>query len=178
MVAAEYQKRLAERRAGFAVSDAGHERLGNWRLLLVVVALGLGYWRVWWGVAAVMVGIGWVGVQLGVLGKLRERFGRTVEYYERALDRIEGKWMGRGETGDRYLPEEHLYARDLDLFGRGSLFELICLARTRMGEETLAGWLLGPSSVDVVCTRQVAVDETIKSTQIKLKRKILETVKV
>ena len=159
MVAAEYQKRLAERRAGFAVSDAGHERLGNWRLLLVVAALGLGYWRVWWGVAAVMVGIGWIGVQLGVLGKLRERFGRMVEFYELALDRIEGKWIGRGVTGDRYLPEEHLYARDLDLFGRGSLFELICRARTRMGEETLAGWLLGAAPFAVVCARQVAVDE-------------------
>jgi len=33
-----------------------------------------------------------------------------------------------------------------DLFGRGSLFELLCTVRTRAGEKTLARWLLSPGS--------------------------------
>jgi DNA mismatch repair ATPase MutS len=52
-----------------------------------------------------------------------------------------------------------VYAADLDLFGRGSLFELLSIARTRMGEETLAEWLLAPSAVDQICERHSAVRE-------------------
>ena len=48
------------------------------------------------------------------------------------------------------LNPSHPYARDLDLFGRASVFELLCTARTRAGEETLAQWLLAPASPDEV----------------------------
>jgi hypothetical protein len=43
-----------------------------------------------------------------------------------------------------------MYAGDLDLFGHGGLFELLSTARTPMGEETLAGWLLSPAAVDQI----------------------------
>ncbi len=159
MVAEEYRKRLADRRAGLAGSDGAHERLGNWRLLLVLAALGSAYWRVWWGVGAALFVIGWVSVRLGALDKLRERFKRAAEHYEAALDRIAGKWAGRGVAGDRYAPEEHLYARDLDLFGQGGLFELLCRARTQIGQEKLAQWLLTAAPFGVVTERQAAVAE-------------------
>ena len=47
----------------------------------------------------------------------------------------------------------------LDLFGKGSLFELLCTARTRPGEERLAAYLLSPASVGEVASRQQAVAE-------------------
>ena len=51
------------------------------------------------------------------------------------------------------------YSRDLDLFGVGSLFELLCTARTRAGQETLAYWLLAPASPEVIRGRHAAVAE-------------------
>jgi hypothetical protein len=48
---------------------------------------------------------------------------------------------------------------DLDLFGRGSLFERLCLARTRAGRETLAHWLGGPAPPEEIRARQTAVAE-------------------
>ena len=48
-------------------------------------------------------------------------------------------WAGAGADGARFL-DDHPYARDLDLFGRGSLFQLLNTARTEAGEETLADW--------------------------------------
>jgi hypothetical protein len=74
------------------------------------------------------------------LGKV----SRVAEFYARGLARLEDQWTGTGETGDRFFDAAHPYARDLDLFGKGSLFELLCTARTRAGEETLAQWLLSP----------------------------------
>jgi len=85
------------------------------------------------------------------------RCQRMVTFYERALARIEDRWSGIGEPGDRFLDPAHPYARDLDLFGQGSLFQLLCTARTRAGEETLARWLLHSAPPEEVLARQGAV---------------------
>src|SRR5262249_37597999 len=71
--------------------------------------------------------------------------------------RLDHDWAGRGVPGTRFLQEAHPNAVDLDLFGTGSLFELLCTARTRKGEETLAAWLLNPAPVEEVRARQEAV---------------------
>jgi hypothetical protein len=89
----------------------------------------------------------------------RRRALRAVQYWEDGLARIEERWVGRGEGGARFYDDAHPYARDLDLFGKGSLFELLCTARTRAGEETLARWLLAPATVEDVRARQAAVVE-------------------
>lgn len=93
-----------------------------------------------------------------VLRRVRA-YERATEFYERGLARVEDRWAGRGETGDRFLDPSHPYARDLDLFGSGSLFELLCTARTRAGEETLARWLLAAAAPDEIRERQAAVLE-------------------
>jgi hypothetical protein len=84
---------------------------------------------------------------------------RAAELYRAGIGRIENRWIGRGATGDRFEDPRHVYAADLDLFGRGGLFELLSRARTRMGENTLAAWLLAPSPVDEIRARQAAVAE-------------------
>jgi Flp pilus assembly protein TadB len=91
-----------------------------------------------------------------LLRRVRRR-GRAIAFYERALARLDDRWTGSGESGERFLDPLHAYARDLDLFGAGSLFELLCTARTRAGEETLAAWLLAAAPVDEVLQRQEAV---------------------
>ena len=84
------------------------------------------------------------------------KFVRVTEFYSRGLARIEDRWAGTGESGERFFDAAHPYARDLDLFGKGSLFELLCTARTRSGEETLARWLLSAADPDEVRARQAA----------------------
>ena len=46
------------------------------------------------------------------------------------------------------------FTSGLDLFGDGSLFQLMSTARTRIGEEALASWLLAPVPVDEVRQRR------------------------
>ena len=84
---------------------------------------------------------------------------RAIHFYQRGIARLEDRWAGTGETGERFLEPNHPYARDLDLFGRGSLFELICTARTRSGEETLAAWLLAAAPMEEIVERQAAVSD-------------------
>lgn len=85
------------------------------------------------------------------------RYERVTEFYTRGMQRIEDEWAGTGETGDQFFDAKHPYARDLDLFGKGSLFELLCTARTRGGEKRLAQWLLDGAEPGEVRARQAAV---------------------
>jgi hypothetical protein len=87
------------------------------------------------------------------------RAHRAIRYYERGLDRLNNNWAGRGQGGERFHDPSHPYAEDLDVFGKGSLFELLNTARLRSGEETLAQWLLKPAPPGEVRSRQDAVQE-------------------
>jgi MutS domain V len=161
---AEYELRLTRWRDRLAVLDHRHLVLSNSRLAAaaaIVLLLWLAFARAalsptWVAVGA--IGFGALAVVHARLLNRAERGRRAEALYVRGLERLEGLWAGRGRTGDCFL-EDHPYARDLDLFGRGSLFELLNTARTEAGEETLAAWLRSGAAVDEVLARQAAVDE-------------------
>lgn len=160
-----YTDRLADRRGAEARLHAVHVRLGNIRLFVAVVAAVLAWlvlaqgalpaWTLGIPPAAFLVV---VVLHDGVLQRHR-RAQRAVAFYEQGLARLTDTWPGTGESGDRFVIPEHPYAADLDLFGRGSLFELLTTARIRAGEETLARWLLGAADAEVIRGRQDAVRE-------------------
>ncbi|HJT87952.1 MAG TPA: hypothetical protein VJ732_08850, partial [Bryobacteraceae bacterium] len=160
-----YSQLLADRRRELAAGEARHRRLGYGQLGVVTAALAMVWvalvdhaFSIGWVVLPACVFVGLLVIHDRVLDGLELR-RRATRYFERALARLDGNWAGQGETGERYLDPHHLYAQDLDLFGKGSLFELLCTARTRIGEETLAGWLLHPAAPPVVRERQQAVEE-------------------
>lgn len=94
-----------------------------------------------------------------VVERRRNQAGRAVRYYELGLDRLQDKWAGQGSDGVRYLVADHPYVADLDVFGRGSLYQLICRARTRLGEDVLARWLSAAAEIPALRLRQQAVEE-------------------
>jgi hypothetical protein len=87
------------------------------------------------------------------------RLARAMVFYDQGIARIEDRWQDTGEPGLRFLDEDHLYARDLDIFGPGSLFQLLSRARTQLGEDTLARWLKSPAALHTVRLRQSAIAE-------------------
>ena len=89
----------------------------------------------------------------------RRRAERAIAHYDRGMARLEDRWAGTGESGAAFAREDHPYAGDLDIFGKGSLFELLCTARTRAGEKILAAWLCNPAPLEEVRKRQAAVAE-------------------
>ena len=142
-----------------------HRRLGNARLasgllLVAVAAVSLGAGRIspWWLLLPMVALIVLVVIHDRVDRALRQA-ARGMAYYERALARLENRWIGAGNQGERFRDPHHVFADDLDLFGRGSLFELLSTARTRMGERVLAGWLLTPGEPKEVAARQESVQE-------------------
>jgi MutS-like protein len=163
--ASEYQRRLAERTAALAQLRSYDSALAVARGLtfLAAVAAAL-YWYLhqqapaWPTGLFLAVFVVLVLVHQAAADRL-DRARLAVDYYKRCLDRLADCWSGRGTAGLRYLDRGHLYADDLDLFGRGSLFELLCQARTRLGEDVLAQWLCAPADAATIRRRQEAVEE-------------------
>jgi hypothetical protein len=159
-----YSRLLEERRADIALREQRHRALGYARLAAVTAAAAL----VWLALTG-QLSIVWITVPIAVFAvlvvihdrllRILERRRRAQRFFERALARLDGKWAGTGDPGDRYLDPAHPYARDLDLFGPASLFELLSTARTHIGEDTLAQWLLAPADPATARARQQAVDE-------------------
>lgn len=161
----EYRERLKDRQARAQYFETIHIRLGNLRLVLALAGAGMAWlsfkqhvFSPWWVLLPVIAFISLMPYHSRIL-RLRDLAQRAVAFYQSGLARIEDRWKGTGQTGERFSDPHHVYASDLDLFGPGSLFELLSIARTRMGEETLAKWLLAPSVPDEIAKRHASVRE-------------------
>jgi hypothetical protein len=163
--AKEYAQRLDSRRRRTMQLSRQERLLGYSRLVVgligiavLLVAFGAHWLSAWWLLSPIVV--------YSVLLFYHERVTRAwhrslraVAFYDNGLARLRDDWKGRGQTGVRFQDEMHPYSSDLDLFGMGSLFELLCTARTRTGEDMLASWLLHAAAPEEIRMRQDAVAE-------------------
>jgi hypothetical protein len=128
--------------------------------IIFVVVAWLGWWRGLLPASWLLVPI--IGFLILIiihvrLDEKKKRAEKAVHFYEDGLARIEDRWAGQGNSNKALVDESHLYATDLDIFGEASLFELLCTARTRSGEEILASWLTAPAARKEILERQDAV---------------------
>jgi hypothetical protein len=161
---AEYERRLTERRKRIAALDRVNLLISNTRLALAA----LGAVLLWMALVRATISPAWPIAILVAFGLLAFVHARQLNRFERAqaaerlyvrgLERLADRWAGTGRDGAGFAGD-HPYARDLDLFGPGSLFERLNTTRTEAGETTLAGWLAGPAPTDEVLARQRAIDE-------------------
>ena len=87
------------------------------------------------------------------------RMWRLTAFYERAVQRMRGNWACSGVSGEEFSRPDHVYERDLNVLGEGSLFELLCIAKTSIGQQGLANYLLDTPSPRETLLRQEAVRE-------------------
>ena len=159
-----YQRRAAELRR--LAEETGRRCQSNVRGLAILglLACVLAYQA--WSVKALPAWMPILAVPIAVFGGTRmarsQRRAQEIrcleEYYRRGIARLTLDWESLDEGLDFREPN-HFYSSDLDLFGRGSLFQLLCSARTHAGRETLAGWMKTPASRDEVLERRAAVAE-------------------
>jgi hypothetical protein len=83
---------------------------------------------------------------------------------EHSLWRLDGRWLNFKDTGNEFQDDAHPYASDLDIFGRGSLFQWINATRTYLGRKKLSRILTAPpEALPVIRERQAALCELAKS---------------
>ncbi len=161
----QYADRLRRWETRASRLEAVESRLGSARLLLAAAAAIIA-WESWhghrlsplWLIAPIAAFVGAVIYHASVRrGRTRAR--RAAAFYRSGLARIQDRWAGGGRQGERFADPHHVYAADLDLFGKGGLFELLCAARTRMGEEALASWLLAPATPEQIRERHACIGD-------------------
>ena len=164
-----YTERLSQRHRQFRQCTQRDRAIGHARLILFLAGCGVTWLflrpgTLSWGWLLPFV-IGFVGLVLyhERVKHRRLRAERSVAFYTQGLARLEDRWVAGGEPGSEFLQESqqagHPYAADLDLFGPGSVFTLLCTARTSIGRQTLAAWLTTPATPEEIHARQAAVDE-------------------
>ncbi|MGA2189156.1 MAG: mismatch repair protein [Steroidobacteraceae bacterium] len=160
----QYSDRLAQRAGSFARLDKLDARVGHARLALAAAFLTLA-----WGWFERGVSPAWLAAAAALFAAaviyhhrirgLQSLARRAVEFYQAGLDRMRGRCVEGGARGDEFSDAHHVYGADLDLFGRQSLFERLCTARTPMGAGTLAQWLLAPAPIETIRERQASIGE-------------------
>lgn len=78
--------------------------------------------------------------------------------FENELKAMEGD-LSAFSNGRDFADHHHDFSFDLDVFGHHSLFHHINRTVTKNGETMLAGWLVNPSSIDVVLSKQISCKE-------------------
>lgn len=153
-----YAERVGSLQLREAQLERNHRLLGYLRLAFAAGVLVLLFRPSAW-IALCLLGFGIAarvhGTTLSELAAVR----RTLAMYTHGLARLEERWQGLRPRTPRVAVNHSLFATDLDLFGAESLFELLCEARTSLGEDQLALWLLEPSTTEAVLLRQAAIAE-------------------
>jgi hypothetical protein len=161
----EYRRRLD-------LQQARLRGLGRWmtallwaRLVVLFLTLCLAYEAC--SKTRVSGAWGWLGAALFVVvslviswlaGAIGEHEA-TAAYYQRGLARLEERWAEGAEGGARFADEAHPFSADLDVFGPSSLYALLNVGRTSMGQETLARWLTTRPTAAEMRERQGGVRE-------------------
>ncbi|HBE78755.1 MAG TPA: DNA mismatch repair protein [Firmicutes bacterium] len=82
---------------------------------------------------------------------------------EQALWRFDQRWGAFPDTGAEFVSDNHPYASDLDVFGKGSLFQWLNASHTFLGRQKLAALLTAPpADLAQIVRRQEAIAELAK----------------
>jgi hypothetical protein len=87
----------------------------------------------------------------------RVYLSHLVDINDEELRRIRGESFGA--EGDEYASKAHPYAADLDIFGKGSVFQYISRSASIPGKNCLAKWLIRGAPGEVIKARQQAIAE-------------------
>jgi len=152
------QSELLERRSAVLGNLRGFAFLGA-AVLAALTSFGKVPRTTWIAVGALTGTYAALVVSHDRVLRLKRRVSLLARLNERGIARLTGEWHRFDERGDEFRQPDHLYAEDLDIFGQGSLFQLVNETGTRLGESVLAGWLARAAAVGEVRERQAAVRE-------------------
>lgn len=94
---------------------------------------------------------------------------KVLGHYLARLDDTKSGWRSFEENGASFLEEEDSKSRDLDILGRASLYQLICVAHTSFGKKALAHALTkGFQDPNIIEKRQEAIKELIQQEALNL----------
>jgi MutS domain V len=156
----QYEGRLRELEVGIVELRVPHALMVAMLAISVGLFLAFGFYairgQVSYLLAVLPIPVAAVSARrLRLNRQTRSRMWRLIRFYDRALERMKGNWSRSDDISD----EDHVYARDLNVFGEGSLLDLLSITRTSIGRRGLANYLLETPAIGETRLRQDAVRE-------------------
>ncbi|SET16428.1 MutS domain V [Natronincola peptidivorans] len=147
--------------------------IGNWRLITAITGIivagisnRMNLYYLFWSSMIIFIGI---FVYLVAVYNRVKNFNHCIQLLRRinetAMDRLHGKWTKFKDTGEEFRDESHQFSQDLDIFGKGSLFQWTNTAETYHGRKKLNEFLTKPCHSSTILYKR---QETIKELSRKL----------
>lgn len=160
----EHESRLVNLQAALALLRIPHGIAIALMVAALVLSLVLGAFALRSQLSSVWPSLSIIaaGISAGRARRIRRsqsHLWRLIRHYNRAVQRLNGNWADSVFSGEEFCDSDHVFARDLNVVGEGSLFQLLCTARSAIGRNGLADYLLNPSEVEESLLRQQAVIE-------------------
>ncbi len=165
-IIADYQRRSAAAQAeadkyGKLVNEYSLYRLGVFSLFIVFVCVAVGVDEV----SIIVISAIIMAMLFSWLITKQNEFERLKNYFlnvKMVNDNELGSIRNRSNIyadGSSFADDKHYYTSDLDIFGSGSLFQLINRAATLPGIVKTASWLHKASDKSTILLRQKAISE-------------------
>lgn len=158
--ATAYQQRLDEFNSTIRQLQQSERRYVRFRVAVFLVAvctgiICLGDSRIssWWLLLPAILFAVLLPLHSACVRRLN-RCRNIQSFYEECLERLAHNWNLRPSDGARFISSAHPWSVDLDLFGVGSLFQMVSECRTSPGQERLAGWMTESPTADDILLRQ------------------------
>ncbi|WP_446899587.1 MutS family DNA mismatch repair protein [Clostridium sp. LBM24168] len=153
---------LSERQEKF-IKFISRLRLIIFILGLVVTILLYRYGYVYLSISIALVFI----ILFIVAVKVHEKIGKNFKFTKKLYDindiscqRLQGKWIYFNDDGEEFKDDNHNYSSDLDVFGKGSIFQWINTGETYSGREKLRKLLSCKQyKMESILERQNAIEE-------------------
>lgn len=131
------------------------------RLLTLIIGLGVTFYT--FNIRSYYISIGIFIFQLLIFFYLVIKHDREIkkrkysialkDINEKAIKKLNGQWKSFDDDGSEFKNDEHSYSNDLDIFGRGSLFQWINSSKTFMGRQNLKIKLTNPLKTPLDITK-------------------------
>ncbi len=163
---AHYATRLQLHRSALAVLTRKIGVISRLRLAFVLAAIGFGiaaiqsggYWK--WAIAGALMAV------FLILVRLHSRLHDEKTLLDIRASLLEGEINAlNGDSshfpkGEKFTDPTHPYSFDLDIFGEGSVYQLLCRTVTDNGADALARMLMQPERKEKdIITRQELINE-------------------
>lgn len=167
----KYKKRVEVYKKKLELYTGKSSTTGNYKLLVfftgMIGAAVLFFFKLYILMAAVILLFGGLFAYLSII---HNRYIKNKNYYyamfqinQMCLKRAVGEWNEFSDIGEEFLNPQHNYTYDLDIFGKGSLFQMLNMTATYSGRHKLAELLLNPmENKEEIYKRQEALQELAK----------------
>jgi hypothetical protein len=166
-----YNNRITELESILSKLLGKKSQLGWGRFLVMLVIAGVIYF---------LMPYGWLYVIAGSLlllsifiklvftdidnNKAIQHTQQLIKINKDEIKAINGDYL-HFEDGSVYIPHDHLYSNDLDIFGKASLYQYLNRTTSAIGGAAVANWLLNPAKEETIMERQTAIKELHSKTE-------------